>query len=370
MRVAFDLRPLQTVSGKRGVGTYIRHLARALRASRGEGDTLVGIVAAALPQPEAGADLADRLVAVGGPRRGRVVVDALFLPPLLRREAADVYHTPFYAPPARRPRGVAIVQTVHDLTALRFPGAFTARQRLAFRAAFRRAARADRVIAVSEATRSDLERLARVPRERIEVIAPGIAPVFHVAATALPARPDERPFLLHVGGYDPIKNLGAALRALAALRGEGFPHRLLVAGEPGPHAARFHREAAALGLADAVVATGFVPDEALADLYRGADLVLYPSLHEGFGLPPLEAMACGTPVVAARAGALPEVGGGACLYADPDDAGAFADAASAILGDDSLARRLSEEGRARAALFTWEESARRTLEVYREAAGG
>ena len=367
MRIGVDLRPLQTASGGRGVGTYVRHLTRALRARRAAGDEVVGIVAAALPDDAVPSDCADRVVRLGGPARGRTLIDAVRLPGLLVREGIEVYHAVFYAPPARRPRGVRVVQTVHDLTPLRFPAGFTWRQRWVFRAAFRRARRAARVIAVSTTTRDDLVRLAGVPAERIEVIFPGVDPAFR-PETMTARRPLAGPYLLHVGGYDPIKNLPVALRALRQLRAEGFPHRLVVAGDPGGHADEFHRAAAEIGVADAVVATGFVPVAELADLYRSADLVVYPSLHEGFGLPPLEAMACGVPVIAARAGSLPEVLGDAAILVDPSDPRALAAAAARLLRDPSAAAALRTLGPARAARYRWEEAADRTWELYRAAA--
>jgi glycosyltransferase involved in cell wall biosynthesis len=368
VRVAVDLRPLQTASSGRGVGTYVRHLTRALRARRAAGDEVVGIVAAGLPADAVQTACADRIIRLGGPVRGRILLDSLFLPRLLAREAIDVYHAVFYAPPARRPRGVRIVQTVHDLTPLRFPAGFTWRQRRVFRAAFRRARVAARVIAVSGTTRDDLVRLVGVPASRIDVIFPGVDPQFRPDSKARHPRPFAGPYLLHVGGYDPIKNLPVALRALRRLRADGFPHRLVIAGDPGRHAEAFRRSVADIGVDDAVLATGFVGVDRLADLYRFADLVVYPSLHEGFGLPPLEAMACGAPVIAARAGSLPEVLGDAAVLVDPGDPEALATAAARLLRDPAACDLLRARGHARAALYRWEEAADRTWDAYRAAA--
>ena len=156
-------------------------------------------------------------------------------------------------------------------------------------------------------------------------------------------------YLLHTGGHDPVKDLGTAIRATARLAAEGHDLKLVVTGETGPATGSLRRVAASAGLGDRLVLPGFLARSDLVALYRGAAALIYPSLNEGFGLPVVEAMACGTPVVAARAGALPEVGGAACR-------------------DGGLARRLSEAGRVRAARFTWQAAARGTLQVYREAA--
>jgi len=329
---------------------------------------VIGIVAAALGADSVPGECADRIVRLDGPARGRTWFDSLHLPALLARESIAVYHAVFYAPPIRRAPGVRVVQTVHDLTPLRFPDGFTLRQRWVFRAAFRRARTVSKVIAVSQTTRQDLVRMAGVPAGRIEVIYPGVDPLFQPLLSA--ARPDalEAPYLLHVGGYDPIKNLPAALHVLKRLRAAGFPHRLLVAGDPGNHAERFRRSAAEIGVGDAVVPTGLVAVEDLADLYRHADLVLYPSLHEGFGLPPLEAMACGAAVIAARAGSLPEVLGEAAALVDPGDPEAWATEAARLLRDPEAAGALRARGRAQAARYRWDDAADRTWGVYRAAA--
>ena len=377
MRIGIDLRPLQTASGRRGVGTYARHLVRALRACRQADEEMVGFVSTGRSLEGIEADQLDSVVKVPGPSRGITVLDPIRLPRLLRRERIDLYHSLFYAAPVRRPPGVKVVQTVHDLTPVLFPEAFTRRQRLIFRAAFACAARADRVVSVSENTRRDLARLAAIPPAHVEVIPPGIDPAFRDAPVCTEPDPAllerhgvDGPYLLHVGGFDPVKNLSAALEALARLRGEGFPHRLVVAGDPGSHGPAFRREAERLWIEAAVTTTGWIPVSGLIRLYQGAEVMVYPSRYEGFGLPPVEAMACGTPVVASSAGSLPEVLGDSCPLVDPDDAEGFAREIGRLLRDPEARREAARRGREHAARYGWEASARKTLAMYRRLAAG
>jgi glycosyltransferase involved in cell wall biosynthesis len=375
MRVGIDLRPLQTGSARGGVGSYARQLARALRRGRGAGDEIVGFVSAGRPAG-IGPEEADRIVAVPGPSRAITLFDPLRMAGLLRREGIDLFHSVFYAPPVRPPRGVKVVQTVHDLTPLLFPDGFSMRQRLVFRTTFALAAHVDRVVAVSDNTRRDLDRLASIPPCRVEVIPPGVDPAFDESVDRDEARRRLRsrgilgPFLLHVGGYDEVKNLPVLLAAAARLRRDGLPHRLVVAGDPGRRAGAFLREVEGFGLQGEVVQTGWVPQADLALLYRAADVLLYPSRYEGFGLPPLEAMACGTPVVAAAAGSLPEVLGGACPLVDPRDPGALAAEARRLVEDPGARGEAVRRGRERAARYRWETSADRTWDLYRRLAGG
>jgi len=174
----------------------------------------------------------------------------------------------------------------------------------------------------------------------------------------------EGPFLLSVGSLEPGKNRERLLQAFARLQARGLKHTLVVAGQ---RAWRYEGEAPLarrLGLADSVRFLGHVPQADLPALYSAADLFVFPSLYEGFGLPALEAMACGTPVVASNVSALPEVVGDAALQVSPLDVEALADAIERLLRDDRLRADLRERGLERARQFSWEKAARRTAEVY------
>jgi glycosyltransferase involved in cell wall biosynthesis len=270
---------------------------------------------------------------------------AVTLPRLLRRLGAALGHfqhaLPLLAPcPA--------VVTIHDLSFEREPSLMSRKDRLIFKAVVPRAARkARRVLTVSERTRRDLHELYGVPEARIVVTPNGVDPVFTPGNTI-----GGQDYVLFVGAVQERKN---PLAALAAAESAGLP--LIIAG-PAKDAA-LARELVRRGARIA----GFVAEDELVELYRGAACLVQPSRYEGFGLPVLEAMACGTPVVAVPEPALQEVAGDAAVWADEDELG---DGIRRAVADRD---RLVAAGLERARLFSWPQTARRTLEVYREALG-
>ncbi len=365
MRILIDLRCLETASAGRGVGRYTREIVAALRPILPDGWRLAG-----LSWSDVAAALGIEWVPYRGPRLGIGFADRVLLPPLLRREGVRLHHSPVYALPTAGPPGVALVLTVHDLAADVHPEGLSLRHRAAFRRTFRSAAAADRVIAVSETTRRDLLGRYAVDPGRVVVVPNGVSPALAVASEEGAASRWPRPFVLYVGGLDRLKNVDFLLGVVARCRREGLGLHLVAAGEEGPRRERLLGAAGALGLADAVVAPGRLTDADLAAAYRGAAAFVFPSRYEGFGLPPLEAMAAGCPVVSSPAGALREVLGGAALLVGPDDEPGWAGAIAALLRDAGLRRERIAAGRERAAAHTWEASARRTLDAYRAAIGG
>jgi glycosyltransferase involved in cell wall biosynthesis len=262
------------------------------------------------------------------------------------------------------------VMTVHDLIFERYPQHHKLTNRTFLRVGmplFVRAA--TRIIAVSHHTAHDLNISYNVPVAKMTVIHNGVDSEFQPATpdqvAAIRARysPD-RPYLLMVGTLEPRKNHRLALDALAQLKAQGYPHRLLIAGGQGWLFAPIAEAVIAMGLVNDVTYTGYVPGEDLPALYSAATCLLFPSQYEGFGLPVLEAMACGTPVVSSNASSLPELAGDATLLIDPDDARALAAAARQLIDKPELAATLCARGLAQARRFTWEAAARQTAELY------
>jgi alpha-1,3-rhamnosyl/mannosyltransferase len=271
------------------------------------------------------------------------------------------------------PTAAQLVVTVHDLLPLRFPSWYPARQRWLFRRALDQTVRqAARIVVPSAAVAADLAEEADVDPGRIAVIPEGVDPAFRrpvseVEVAAVCARHRVQPgrFFLFVGSVSGRKNLATAMRALAEFRATGPDIPLVVAGPRGTGADEFDAEAARLGLRDAVRVTGFVSASELPVLLAAAVALVHPSKYEGFGLTPLEAMASGTPVLAAATGALPEVVGDAGLLLPPDDVAAWATAMARIAGDPELRRAMAEQGRTWSERFTWGRAARETAAVYR-----
>ncbi len=260
------------------------------------------------------------------------------------------------------------VVTVHDVAPLLFPGKRWGMSQLAWQWAWKGAVKARRLISVSAYTRKMLVERCGLSPDRIVVIPEGVEPTFRplpeeTVDTFRRRRglPDG-PVLLHVGNTQPRKNVEGLLRALAILRQWNSRIILLqVGGTPTPSQRQL---IAAQGLESNIRFLGPVPDEDLVLLYNVADVFVFPSLYEGFGFPPLEAMACGTPVVASNASSLPEVVGDAGFLVDPHSPEAIAEAVRRVLEDTRLAEELHRRGLERARTFSWERTARETLAVY------
>jgi glycosyltransferase involved in cell wall biosynthesis len=288
-----------------------------------------------------------------------------------RAAGARVLHGVHYELPLRGTGGLAQVVTVHDLTVVTHAEWHEPSKVWYFRRAMRHAvAAAERVVCVSAATARDATRHLGVPPERIDVTPLGtdLAPAPEAAVHDLRDRLGlTGPYLLGLGTLEPRKDLPTLVRAFAALAGE-LPHTLVLAGLAGWGSGALAEAVAASGVADRVLLPGYVPEADKAALFTGADLFVYPSRYEGFGLPVLEAMACGVPVLTTTGGSLPEVAGDAALLVDPGEPDLLAGAMARLLGDPAARARLARRGRARAAARTWERCAALTADAYRRAA--
>jgi glycosyltransferase involved in cell wall biosynthesis len=280
----------------------------------------------------------------------------------------DVVHTPSPAAVPPPGPGQRLVVTVHDLAFVVHPELFPRQWRLMYRAALSRAVRsADAIVTVSRHTAEDLVRHTRVHPSRIHVTHLGPSSVSGQAGIeeTLARFRVRRPYALFVGTLEPRKNLVRLVRAYRRAASRGVRHTLVLAGPAGWRHEPVLAEASREGPGEVVLTGPTRTPEELDALYRGADLFVYPSLYEGFGLPVVEAMARGVPCVVSTSSSLPEVAGEAALLVDPRSVAALAEAIERVLGDPALAARLRELGPARAARFSWEATARQTIDVYR-----
>ena len=360
-----------------GIGRYSARLAEALQARGDVALTLLYHGRCLAPLPPTLQGLPRRPVSLGSkPWRAGVAAALVLGLPLDRwLGVRGLFHaTDHLLPPLRH---APTVFTVHDLAFLTQPEthlhsnrAFLARMLPRFCAA------ATLVIADSEATRQDLLRCYALPPAKVRTVPLGVEPRFRPqeprAARALVAAQYglTGSYLLFVGTLEPRKNLRRLLlayRRLLQVRGGAACPPLVVAGAPGWWTDVLHRAVRRLGLEARVRFLGRVPDEHLPALYSTATVFVYPSLYEGFGLPPLEALACGAPVITSNCSALPEVVGDAALQVDPRDVAALADALDRLLSDEQTRQVLASRGPAQAAQFTWARTAAATVAVYREA---
>ncbi|HYR61134.1 MAG TPA: glycosyltransferase family 1 protein [Actinomycetota bacterium] len=365
MRIAFDAAPL--LNPRTGVGHYTAALAdHLLAADPGLELSLFAVgrqpVAAAMP----GGDRATlrrlrvpaRLVVGAWELAGRPPGDVLF------GEVDAVHGTNFWIPPLRRRNGLV---TIHDLTFLLHPEFCTPRIRRYRWILPRVLRRCAVVLTPSETVAGQVASELAFPRDRIVVTPEG------VRSSALGTSPQVKPssapageYVLFTGTHEPRKNLGRLLGAFARLG--DLDLALVVAGRAGWGPENLRQSADELGIAGRVSFTGYLPDEELAALLAGARAFVFPSIYEGFGLPPLEAMAAGIPVVAAQAGSLPEVLGDAPFWCDPFDVESMAAAIRTAVTDEGRRATATAAGRARAARYDWADTARLTLDAYRLAA--
>lgn len=288
------------------------------------------------------------------------------------RHPPSLLWVPAHVIPVNHPSSIV---TVHDLGYLHHPEGHTAGQRRMLDRATRWSTRiADRIIAISETTKRDLVDYYHVPESRIVVIPHGASEDFRPLSDAEAEQVRQRygliePFVLAVGTIQPRKNYDGLARAMTLVARAGLPHHLVIAGRPGWLADDVRRRIAESGANDRIRFLDYVPADDLPALYGASDVVAFPSWYEGFGLPAVEAMRCGVPVVVSNRGALPEVVGDAALIVEPADEKALAGAIINVASDAALRRNLVARGLARGHEYSWRASAERTLALLQERSG-
>jgi glycosyltransferase involved in cell wall biosynthesis len=349
-----------------GIGRYVANLARALIPQLAPDEQLAIFFDPAYPLDLPSGDAVHGLPVAISPFSLR---QQWVIPRLLHRHKAGVYHSAYYLMPYIT--GIPTLLTLYDLIPIYFPEHSTLKARLLFRGATALALRTTKhTIAISEATRRDF--LARFPlqSERITTIPlaadPAFAPQPPGVIAALRAHyglPEK--FLLYLGSNKPHKNLVRLIEAWAAIQAEVPEVTLVIAGAWLPQHPEPRQRAQALGIDDRVCWLGPLPGADLPALYTAAEAFVFPSLYEGFGLPVIEALACGTPVACANTSSLPEVAGDAAVLFDPTQTDAIVDALRRLLGDAGLRADLRRWGLAQAAKFSWARTAQATLALYR-----
>jgi glycosyltransferase involved in cell wall biosynthesis len=368
VRIAIDARKLRDY----GIGTYVRNLLRQLGRQQSAHEFVVLCREADCEMVE---DCGPRFRAVVETSGSYSIAEQFAVPMDLRREAVDLFHAPHYVLPALTP--CRSVVTIHDCIHLRFPQYLPSRLGYAYARAQMWTAthKAARVMTVSEASKRDILRYFRVPESRIDVIYNAIDDRFWLEPDVEEVnRVRERyrltdPFVLYAGNIKPHKNLERLIEAFHLMRhaDPGLKDvQLLIIGDEISKYATLRRAVHRHKLHKHVRFFGFVSDQTLAALYRLANVFVFPSLYEGFGLPPLEAMASGTPVITSNVSSLPEVVGDAALMIDPYDPAAIADAMARVLTNIDLRVDLQGRGLARAREFSWERSIARVREIYDE----
>ena len=369
VRIGLDARKLHDF----GIGTYVRNLLRQLARLDQETDYVLLCREADVATLSALGPNFRPVVETAGHYS---IAEQFRIPWALRRERVTLFHAPHYVLPPLVP--CRSVVTIHDCIHLLFPQYLPNRMALTYaRLSLALATRkASRILTVSQASKQDILRFFDVDPDRIDVIPNGIDERFtHPPAADVLERVRERyqlhgPFVLYAGNVKPHKNLERVLEAFHLVRQRDLPDlKLVMIGDDISRYASLRRVVHRYQLHSHVRFLGYLPDDTLGAMYRLASVFVFPSLYEGFGLPPLEAMACGTPVVTSNLSSLPEVTGDAAILVDPYDPEAIAGGLERVLTDPGLHADLQRRGRARAAQFSWEDAARRVRDVYARVGG-
>jgi glycosyltransferase involved in cell wall biosynthesis len=367
MLVAYDARPLS--KNKTGIGQYTKYLLDYIVTI----DPAVDIILCSNKEIYYKKKQRIRFIENDGFmwRKNSNLWFQSILPSILKKNRVDLFHGTLFLTPLLS--AVPSIITIYDMVLDIFPETMYWKNRLPLKILMKKSAKkADRIIAISESTKKDIVKFIGIEQEKIRVIYPGVSKIFSSQRTdndrvilnkfkLLPG------YILTVGTLEPRKNLIRLLDAykLLAAGEENIP-QLVIAGGQGWLLEDIQKAVDSLGLREKVVFTGYVSDADLPALYRNAKIFVYPSLYEGFGLPPLEAMACGIPVISSNTSSIPEVVGDAGLLIDPYRPDEIAQAITEVLRNEELHTRMIRAGITRSALFNWDKTAQEMIKLYHE----
>jgi glycosyltransferase involved in cell wall biosynthesis len=376
LRIVLDARRVADF----GIGTYIRNLVRSLARLDSSNQYKLITLPPAVPEF---AGLPSNFEIAVYDKKSKPGFAQFRFTLFLSGFSADLFHSPLNAVPLWMPKPYLV--TIHDMSTLLFSNQKGYRSNLRLFYLRRGLARADRVLAVSGATRRDVEAVLQIPASRIQVVHNAPDPTFRQSCSSSPdagwpaevQRVLDRyrihyPFLLYVGRTNPQKNIPRLVEAFAVLRGELREHpryqdlRLIVIGDEIARHPALRHAVIQSRVEDSVRFLGFVPIDTLCAFYQAASAFVFPSLYEGFGLPPLEAMACGTPVVCSHVSSLPEVVGDAALIVNPENVFDIARGMREVLLNPGLRNDLIERGLEQSRKFSWERTAAQVLQNYEE----
>ncbi len=373
MKVAIDVRTVTPV--RSGVGNYVLHLFNGLRAVAPSDEFfLIGL--------QSNLDVIDpkypgrqtHLTTISHENHPLGDIwEHIHLPRILKNNRVEVFHGPATLIPLCRGHYGTVV-TIHDLVAFLFPETIPKKYALYMRWLIKRVVeKADRIISVSENTKHDLVEILGVDPKRISVVYEAAQPMFQPVEDEIALAEVKRrygidgPFFYHVGNIEPRKNLVRLIRAYLHLRERvGRQVKLVISGQKGWLTGQLYRGFTGLDLGEDVIFTGYVPHSDLPLLMNAAQAFIFPSLYEGFGLPVLEAMKCGTPVLTSNISSLPEIVGHAAILVDPYDEESITHGMEQLIRDSDLTTRLARQGQEQAALFSWKKAATESLQVYRQ----
>lgn len=371
MKIAIDATVLPEKMG--GAGIYVLNLIKVLSKIDRKNKYFIFIEKRNIKKFKLGDNF--HLIGIKSmPRSLRLLWEQIVFPFLLRRYKIEVLHSPRYTIPLLRFAWKSVV-TFHDLLFLLFPKKHNVLKRFFYGRMLPIAAKkAERIIAVSSATKKDIAKLLNIPSEKIEVINLGIDSSYHpIEKKELQdfRRKEEifGSFILYVGTLKKRKNVLNIIKAYKKIKEKKIKEKLVIVGNKSGEYQNIYKTVKNLGLKKDVFFTGYVDEKLLPFYYNSASLFIYPSLYEGFGLPVLEAMASGTPVITSNVSSLPEVAGDAALLVNPHDVEEMAEMMQKVLNNEELQEKMREKGLKRAKLFSWERCARETLNLYKEIGG-